>query len=63
MVCPIYEQPHEAIEFLCGSGVFWPRRCLTGFRQARKIVRIQTKCPAKYPDRLDARDRELVHAD
>jgi hypothetical protein len=58
-VCPVYEQQHEAIEFLCGSGRFGLRQRLTGFRLTRKIVRIQTK----RPDRLDASYRELVHAD
>jgi hypothetical protein len=41
-ICPIYEQPRQAIEFLFGSGPFQLRQRLTGFRQARKIVRIQT---------------------
>ena len=43
--CPVYEQTRQATEFLFGSGVFRFRRRLTGFRSARNIVRIRTKCP------------------
>ena len=45
-VCPVYEQGCEATELLFGRGGFGGERRLTGFRGARKIIRIRTKCPA-----------------
>jgi hypothetical protein len=37
---------NEATELLFGTAPFRFERRLTGFRGARKIVRIRTKCPA-----------------
>jgi hypothetical protein len=43
--CPVCEQSWQANELLFGSGGFRFLRRLTGFRRARNIVRIRTKCP------------------
>ena len=40
--CPLYEQGAEANEFLFGNGDFCRSGRLTGFRAARRIVRIRT---------------------
>jgi hypothetical protein len=34
-------------EFLFGSGIFRFQGCLTGFRRARRIIRIRTKSPGR----------------
>jgi hypothetical protein len=44
--CPVYEQRCEATGFLFGKGGFHRERRLTGFRGARKIIRIRTNAPA-----------------
>jgi hypothetical protein len=44
--CPVYKQRYKATELLFGRGNFRGERRLTGFRGARKIIRIRTKCPA-----------------
>jgi hypothetical protein len=44
--CPVYEQGCGSIEVLSGKGTFRLEGRLTGFRRARKIIRIRTKCPA-----------------
>jgi hypothetical protein len=44
--CPVYGQEYGTTEVLSGKGTFRLEGRLTGFRRARKIVRIRTNAPA-----------------
>jgi hypothetical protein len=52
--CSVYEQRCGAVEVLFGNGDFRFDGRLTGFRGARNIVRIRTKCPAANDAKIPA---------
>jgi len=48
-VCPIYEQPRQAIEFLFGSGVFSIATALDSFPACEQDCLYTNKMPGPLP--------------